>query len=143
MDRFTRNYSIGFAVLALALIAFWIYSVWSPRVWEINAELEKQPAIAGYPYRFRVVSLKDGIATISTPRSFDIPAVRFLAILQPELANVAQDDSRMLAAQQRLIDAQKLAMILVQQQPDVREVRWELDLSWLSDHGVEAPQGRP
>ncbi len=143
MDRFTRIYSIALAALGLALLAFWIYSIWTPRVWEINAELEKHPPIADYPYRFKVVSLKDGIATISTPRSFDIPAVRFLAILHPELANVAQDDPRMLAAQQRLIDAQKLAMILVQNQPDVKDIRWEVDVRWLADHGVHAPTTTP
>lgn len=139
MDSFTRNYSIGLAALALALIGLWIYSSWSPRVGELNALLEAQPAIADYPYPFRVRSLKDGVATISTPRSFEIPAVRFLAILHPELANAAQDDPRMIAAQQRLIDAQKLAMVLIGAQPDVQRVSWELDVRWLADHGIAAP----
>ena len=30
MDTFTRNYSIGLASLALALVLFWLYSLWAP-----------------------------------------------------------------------------------------------------------------
>jgi len=139
MDSFTRNYSIGLAALVLGLIGLWIYSIWTPRVWEINEQLESDPVVAAYPYRFRVQDLTNGIATISTPRSFELPAFSFLPILNPELANLAQDDPRMVAAQQRLIDAQKRAMELVQAQSDVRSIRWQLDLRWLADHGVHVP----
>jgi hypothetical protein len=140
MDTFTRNYSIGLASLALALVLFWLYSLWTPRVWELNELLEAEPVVAAYPYAFRVVEFSDGVAILSTPRSFAFPAVRFLPILYPELANLAQDDPRMVAAQQRLIDAQKGAMELVQKQPDVRLVRWMLDVGWLADHGIQVQQ---
>ncbi len=140
MDTFTRNYSIGLASLALALVLFWLYSLWTPRVWELNELLEAEPVVAAYPYAFRVVEFSDGVAILSTPRSFAFPAVRFLPILYPELANLAQDDPRMVAAQQRLIDAQKGAMELVQKQPDVRQVRWMLDVGWLGDHGIQVQQ---
>ena len=139
MDSFTRNYSIGLGALVFALVAFWIYSVWSPRVWEINDLLESDPLISAYPYQFRLRSLENGVATISTPRSFDVPAIQFVAIVQPGLAGLAQDDPRMIAAQQKLVDAQKRAMGLVQAQPDVKTVAWELDVRWLEDHGVHAP----
>lgn len=137
MDNFTRNYSIGLIGATLVLLGFWLYSLWTPRVWEFNDLLEAEPVVAAYPYAFRVTKFNDGIATLSTPRSFAFPAIRFLPILEPELANLAQDDPRMVAAQQRLIDAQQRAMELVQSQPDVRGVRWELDIAWLADHGVQ------
>ena len=137
MDRFTRIYSIGLVGVALVLLGFWLYSLWNPRVWEFNDLLAAEPVVAAYPYAFRVTKFNDGIATLSTPRSFAFPAIRFLPILEPELANLAQDDPRMVAAQQRLIDAQQRAMELVQSQPDVRGVRWELDIAWLADHGVQ------
>lgn len=140
MDTFTRNYGIGLASLALALVLFWLYSLWTPRVWELNELLEAEPVVAAYPYAFRVVDFSDGVAILSTPRSFAFPAVRFLPILYPELANLAQDDPRMVAAQQRLIDAQKGAMELVQKQPDVRLVRWMLDVGWLADHSIQVQQ---
>ena len=139
MDSFTRNYSVALAAVAIALVGLWIYSIWTPRVWEINEQLKSDPVVAAYPYQFRVRDLRDGIATLSTPRSFDLPAFSFLPILYPELANLAQDDPRMIAAQQRLIDAQKRALALVQGQPDVRSVQWELDVRWLEDHGVHVP----
>jgi hypothetical protein len=137
MDNFTRNYSIGLIGATLVLLGFWLYSLWTPRVWELNDLLAAEPVVAAYPYAFRVTKFNDGIATLSTPRSFAFPAIRFLPILEPELANLAQDDPRMVAAQQRLIDAQQRAMELVQSQPDVRGVRWELDIAWLADHGVQ------
>jgi hypothetical protein len=142
MDSFTRHYSFGLGALVLALIGIWIYSSWSPRAREIDKVLQADPVVAAYPYRFRVLSVSDGVATISTPRSFDLPAVSFLPILYPELANAAQDDPRMIAAQQKLVDAQKRAMTLVQSQPDVRQIKWELDVRWLADRGVTVPQGQ-
>jgi len=96
--------------------------------------------MATYPYAFRVTDFSDGVATLATPRSFSFPVVRLLPILYPDLANLPQEDPRMVAAQQRLVDAQKRAMRLVQEHPDVREVRWVLDVSWLADHGIQVQQ---
>ena len=137
MDTFTRNYSTGLASLALGLVLFWLYSLWTPRVWELNEMLEADPVVAAYPYAFRVTEFSDGVAILSTPRSFAFPAVLFLPVLYPELAHLAQDDPRMVAAQQRLIDAQKGAMERVLEQSDVRQVRWVLDVGWLADHGIQ------
>jgi hypothetical protein len=139
MDRFTRNYTIGIAVLVVGALAFWIGSSWKPRVWELNAMLEADPQIAAYPYPFRVVALDDGVAAISTPRSFDLPAYRFLAIIHPNLANKADNDPEVIAAQQELIDHQKRAQGLVLAQPDVESVRWELDTQWLAARGIAVP----
>ena len=139
MDTFTRNYTIGLAAAVLLLLGLWLYSIWSPRAWELNAMLAADAELADYPYAFRVVGLDDGVATLSTPRSTDFPAVRFLALIDPTLANAAQDDSRMVAAQQELIAHQKRAMALVQAEPDVSSVRWELDVRWLADRGVVVP----
>lgn len=140
MDSFTRNYSIGLASLALGLVLFWLYSLWTPKVWELNEVLKGDPKVAAYPYAFRVTDFSDGVATLATPRSFSFPVVRLLPILYPDLADLPQEDPRMVAAQQRLIDAQKRVMRLVQEHPDVREVRWVLDVSWLADHGIQVQQ---
>jgi len=139
MDTFTRNYAGGLAAIALASAGVWLYSTWTPRLWEINAQLAADPLVSAYPYHFRVTDLNQGTATLSTPRSFDVPAIQFLSILNPELASLAQDDPRLVAAQQRLVDAQKRAMELVAGLSDVNAVRWELDVAWLADHGIQAP----
>ncbi|HYN76630.1 MAG TPA: hypothetical protein VES73_02415 [Lamprocystis sp. (in: g-proteobacteria)] len=142
MDRFTRNYSALLGILFLALFGLWLHSNWQPRAWEINEMLKADPLIANYPYQFRVVLFDQGTATISTPRSFDVPASRFLEIVYPQLAGKPAEDPAMVAAQQALVDAQKRAMELVQGLPDVKTVSWELDVAWLADHGVAAPVTR-
>lgn len=137
MDRFTRNYSIALGIIVIVALSFWIQSVWQPRVWELDSVLTSNPRLVSYPYQFRVRAFKDGIAVISTPRSFDIPAIRFLEIIDPKVSGKNQDDPEMIAAQQRLIDHQKLAMGLMLAQPGVTRVDWELDTQWLADHGVQ------
>ncbi len=142
MDRFTRNYSIALALVILIALGFWLKATWQPKVWELDKVLTSQPQLKTYPYQFRVRAFQNGIAVISTPRSFDIPAIRFLEIINPKLAGKAQDDPEMIAAQQDLIDHQKLAMGLILGQPGVTSVDWELDTQWLADHGVHAPASR-
>ncbi|WP_462320403.1 hypothetical protein [Halochromatium sp.] len=141
MDKFTRNYSIILGVVVVALFAWWISSVWQPEVWEINKVLDADPELADYPYQFRVKRLNDGVATLSTPRNFQVPAIRFLEVIHPELAGLAQDDPKMIAAQQELIDHQKRSQGIVLAQPGVERVDWELDVQWLADHGVQVNGG--
>jgi hypothetical protein len=136
MDSFTRNYSILLGAVLVGLLAWWLSTIWQPRVWEINEMLESDPTLSEYVYQFRVVDFDNGVAILSTPRSFDVPAMRFLEIVQPGLAGKAQDDPAMIAAQQDLIDHQKRAQGLVQALPDVQRVDWRLDVKWLADHGV-------
>ena len=142
MDRFTRNYSLALAALIMTAVIFWIKSAWQPQVWELDKVLTSDSQLASYPYQFRVRSLEDGIAVISTPRSFDVPAMRFLGVIHPTLADKAQDDPEMVAAQQELINHQKRAMGLILAQPNVKSVTWELDTQWLADHGLK-PSANP
>lgn len=135
LDRFTRNYLVFLGVLAAAALGWWV-STWSPRVGELNALLAEDPALAGYPYRFRVVALEDGVATLTTPRSFEMPAVRFLGILHPRLKGRSSDDPEVVAAQKRLAEHQGRARKLVLAEADVNRVRWRLDRDWYADHGV-------
>jgi hypothetical protein len=137
MDTFTRNYSVALAVILLGLLAWWISSSWNPHAADLNSVLDADPDLAGYVYDFRVVDFSNGVATLSSPRSFDFPAMRFLELVQPELAGKAQDDPAMLAAQQQLIAHQKRAQMLILAQPDVDRVDWRLDVRWLADHGVQ------
>jgi hypothetical protein len=143
MDKFTRNYSIVLGVVVVALVAWWISSIWQPEVWKLNEMLEADAELADYPYPFRVERLEDGVAIISTPRNFQVPAIRFLQLIHPELAGLAQDDPKVVEAQQGLIDHQKRAQGLVSAQPGVDRVDWELDVQWLADHGVQVPSGNP
>lgn len=136
MDRFTRIYSIAIGVIVIGALAVWIASAWKPQVWELDQVLEADPLVSSYPYRFRVVSFENGVATISTPRSFDVPAYRFLAIIHPNLTNKADNDPQVIAAQQELIDHQKRAQGLILAQAQVESVEWQLDTQWLAARGI-------
>jgi hypothetical protein len=126
-------------ILIVSGIVFWVRSAWKPDAWALDRVLESDATLASYPYRFRVVAFDDGVATLSTPRSFDIPAYRFLGIIHPNLANKMDNDPAMIAAQQDLIDHQKRAQGLILAQPDVQSVEWELDTQWLAAHGIQSP----
>jgi hypothetical protein len=136
MDRFTRIYATVLGAAVVLGLALWVASAWQPRVWQINDLLASDPELSEYAYQFRVLSVDDGVASISTPRSFEVPAYRYLQIIHPGLTGKTQDDPAMAAAQQELVDHQKRAMELVQGLPDVVRVEWELDTRWLADHGI-------
>ena len=135
MDRFTKNYLIFLGVIAIAVMAWWVWS-WNPRVGEINDILESDPKLSEYPYEFRVISLENGVAKISSPRSFDVPVMRVLSVLHPRLRGKEQDHPDMMAAQAELATHQKWAGKLVQDHEDVNSVHWTLDEDWLNAHGI-------
>jgi len=135
MDRFTRNYLIFLGLIALALLGWWLSS-WNPRIAEINDILEADPQLSTYPYPFRVVSLKNGVAELSTPRSAEVPVIQFLGVIQPNLRGKSQDNPDIMAAQADLVTYQKRAEKLVQDQPDITSIRWTLDRDWYVERGI-------
>ena len=135
LDRFTRNYLIFLGVVVAALLLTWMASR-DPRVGEINDLLERDPLIAAYVYPFRVVAIRNGIAEVSTPRSFDFPVMKFLQLVYPELRGKAQDSPEMMAAQAELVKVQKRVAKIVREQPDIGAIRWVLDRQWYSERGI-------
>lgn len=135
MDKFTRNYSIILAVIAVVALIWVSYE--SPRVSKLNALLLDSAEVTAYPYRFRVLKLEDGVATMSTPRSADFSAHRALAILFPELRDEPPDSAAMLNAQQEMARVQGVAKSIVEGADDVDRVVWELDERWLRGEGID------
>jgi len=135
VDRFTRNYSIALAAVILVILAFALYE--DPQVSELNDLLEREPAVAGYPYRFQVLRVANGIAVISTPRSSAFPVYRALGIIDPHLANRSQEDPDVMKAQQELAEVQKRVKSIVTESDGINRVQWELDRNWLSRNGVQ------
>lgn len=136
MDRFTRNYLITLSLIGIIVAAWWLAGR-NFRATEINEILAADPVIAAYAYPFRVISLQDGIATLSSPRSFEFPVLRFLGVIDPQLAGKPQTDARVVAAQQQLVEVQKHAKELVRTQADVSRIAWQLDRDWLRERGIE------
>lgn len=135
MDTFTRRYLMLLGALA-AIGAVWWLSQLDFSAGSLNRVLEADERLAAYPYRFRVVSVEQGMAVMLTPRSPQLPATKFLPLFQPELAGLANDDPALVAAQQELAELQAHARALVLAQPDVESVRWELDRRWFEQRGV-------
>jgi len=135
MDRGTKIYALFLAFLGLLVLVWWALS-YNPRIGELNDLLASDPKVASYPYRFHVIDIQNRTALISTPRSSDVPVIRFIGIIYPRLVNARQDDPEVVKAQQELVEVQKRVAKLVQEQPDITGVRWRLDKDWWAARGV-------
>jgi hypothetical protein len=135
LDAFSKRYLALLAIIALLAGAWWLLSLDS-RVSELNDVLDSDSTLAEYPYRFRVLSLENGVAEMSSPRSAQLSATRGLRVMFPELVNAGAVSPEMMAAQEHLASVQSRAAELITAQPDVRRVRWVLDEQWLSGHGI-------
>ncbi|EAQ98416.1 hypothetical protein [Congregibacter litoralis] len=135
MDKFARNYLIGL-ITVLAMGFLWYWSSQDSRVTEINDRLALDSQLASYPFPFRVESLENGIAIMNSPRSAEVPAMRFLRTAFPELSKTAVDHPEMMKAQDTLAETQSRAAELVRSFPDVNNVRWVIDERWFNEHGV-------
>ena len=135
LDAFTKRYLAVLLVLAAGLLLWWLAGLDS-RVSALNALLRADPQLAAYPYRFEVLSLENGVAEISSPRSAQVPVVQFLRLVYPELATTSVTDDAMMAAQKALVQMQSRAGKLVSAQDDVQSIRWTLDRDWYAYQGI-------
>lgn len=107
----------------------------------LTSAIESQGStkLKAYPYKFWVIKVKDGTAYVSTPRSFDVPAFKALAVLYPEVNTKNPNDPAFIATEKLLGEVQSEAAAIVLAQPGIKEVRWELDRDWLRAHFIEVP----
>jgi len=105
----------------------------------LNEVLDDDPQLAAYPYRFQVLAVQGRTAVLSSPRSPELPAVRFLALLQPALAGKEPNDPALVAAEKDLAAHQGRARELVLADPDIDIVRWRVDRGWYAERGVLVP----
>ena len=135
MDQFTRRYLYILSAVVIVGFLIWLSNL-DPRVGELNDILEADEQLATYPYQFRVLSLDQGGARMTSPRSAQMSAIQGLRIMFPELEGKSPVSPEMIAAQESLASIQTRAAGLVKAQEDVRSVRWILDENWLSRNGV-------
>lgn len=138
MDRFTRNYLLGLGALVLLGAVWWVASL-DYRAGSLSAMLQDDPVVGAYPYAFRVRAVSNGVAEMYTPRSAELPAVRFIGMLYPDLAGLPPDHPEMVGAQQELARVQERARELVLAQSDIDQVRWLPDRGWYEKRGVAVP----
>lgn len=122
-------------VLVIGLAATWLVNN-SPRVGQINEMLASNAELAAYPYPFRVLALEGETAVMSSPRSPQSSVLQALKIIYPNMSFSDPNSQAVIDVQKELAQLQFKAKDLVLAQPDVSEVRWELDKSWLRSHGA-------
>lgn len=127
--------------LALAFALDWAIQRPDARSRELNARLEQLASdhLRSYPYRFQVLRVEGREAVMGTPRNFDVPAFRFIAVIHPEIDVGNPRDPAFVEAQAQLAAAQSEAREIVLAEPDIASVRWELDRDWLVAHGIDVP----
>ena len=79
-------------------------------------------------------------AVVSSPRSVEVPALKALGVLYPDINTKDPNDPAFIAAEQLLGQVQAEARSIVLAQPGIKNVHWELDRDWLVAHHVELPQ---
>ena len=126
-------------VLALLVALDWAIRRPDPRTRELNAILETQASarLKSYPYPFHVVRVEGSTAVMSTPRNFDSPAFRFLGVIYPDINVKDHNNPAFIEVEKLLGKVQDEAKDIVLAQPDIKEIRWELDRDWLRRRGIE------
>ena len=135
LDRGTKIYAAVLGGILLVGVASWLFTL-DFRLGEIDDMLQQDPEIAAYPYPFKALEIRGTTAILSTPRSTSMPAVRFLAIIKPSLANKSEQDPAVIEAQKALAAVQSKVRKLVLQRKDIEQVRWRLDKEWYADRGI-------
>ncbi|WP_296702180.1 hypothetical protein [Thiocapsa sp. UBA6158] len=146
MDRFTRNAVIGSGVLVVLLILSllpWGGMAFGPRIWQLNAVLERDPILAEYPYDFKALLFLNGIVTLTRPYDADVPMDDALVAMDPTLAGKPADDPAFTAARDRLQRTEFHAIGLMLAEPDVGSIVWALDRAWLNGRGIAFPAPNP
>jgi hypothetical protein len=128
--------------VALVFVVDWAIKRPDSRARGLNAVLEAtaSPALKAYPYPFRVLRVnEDGMAVMGTPRNFDVPARRVIAALYPDIDVSNANNPAFVEAQQTLAARQSEARAIVEAQPGIKGVKWELDRAWLGARGIDLP----
>lgn len=137
MSRGMKVYGFFIAALALTVMVNIFYEPSEVRA--LNAVLKQDDKLNSYPYRFRVLAVKNGVAVMTSPRSADVPVPVIIKVIDPSLQNVSVSEERFFEAQQTLADLQAYAREQVMAQEGISRVIWKLDEEWLLSHGVKLP----
>ena len=93
-----------------------------------------------YPYQFKVLKVEGDTAYLSTPRNVQVPALKALGAMFPEINTKDANNPDFIAAEKRLARVQSEAQEIVKTQPGIKSVQWTLDKEWLKRHFIEVPE---
>lgn len=131
-------------IVLAVLVGFlfdWFIQRPDPMTRRLNAAIAEQASeqLKNYPYPFRVLRVIGSKAVMGSPRSYEVPVIRFISVIHPEIDVMDSNDPAFIAAQKELAAIQSEARGIVQAQPGIESVAWEIDKRWLTSHGVEVP----
>ncbi|MBS1158475.1 MAG: hypothetical protein H6R15_894 [Proteobacteria bacterium] len=108
---------------------------------QLTGAIERQGSaeLKSYPYQFKVLKVSGDTAYVSTPRNFEVPAFKMLAVLYPQINTKDNNNPAFIAEEQHLGRVQSEARAIVLAQPGIKDVQWELDREWLAQHGIDVP----
>ncbi len=138
LDPFIKRYLFALVAVAAAVLLYTLLAS-NPRVDAINDKLAASPIVSAYPYPFRVLSLKEGVAVMTSPRSAEVGPLHFLRILDPSLTVESVTSEAMMSAQDAMAQTQAAAAAIVKAEEDVDRIVWELDEKWYAEQGVFLP----
>lgn len=136
-----KRYWVVLALLFLIGLDWYIRAP-DARSRQLSAVIEAQGSarLKSYPYTFRVIKVAGETAIMSTPRNAQVPALKVLGVLYPDIDTKNPNDPAFIAAEKLLADVQSEARSIVLQQNGIKNVRWELDRDWLNTHHIELPR---
>jgi hypothetical protein len=139
-QKLKKPYWLILAVLFIVGLD-WFIQAPDSRARQLTAVLTEQGSeeLKKYPYQFWVMRVDGGTAMLSTPRSREVPALKVLKVLYPEIDTSNPNDPQFVAAEKRLAEVQAEARKIIAAQPGVTDVRWELDRKWLASRSIELP----
>ena len=134
MDRGTKIFSLILGVISLSLAITFLYE--PAKVQELNKQLEAIKKVKDFPYSFRVLRINNGIATMNSPISIDLPCGKVITIIFPRLKGKSLLSAEYQQAQEQLAEVQMLASNKIKSDPEINKIVWELDKTWLIQNGV-------
>ncbi len=134
MTRGTKIYAFFIASLISYLAFVFLYE--SPKVGELNDQLESIQELKNFPFKFKVIQVKNNIATVTSPRSTQVPVSQILGILFPSVKGRDTQSSDFQKAQKSLAKVQTLVRDTIIADKEIKRVKWKLDENWLLQHGV-------
>jgi len=134
MDRGTTIYAAILGMICITLAAFFLYE--PQKVKELNNQLESINEIKNFPYHFKVLRINNGVATLNSPISTELPCGKIIGILFPSIKGKSLLSPEYQKAQKLLAKVQMRAGNIVKTDPSINKIVWELDRPWLIQNGV-------
>ncbi|NJD25431.1 MAG: hypothetical protein FIB06_08485 [Betaproteobacteria bacterium] len=143
-QRKIKSWQWVLIVLSFLIALDWAIRRPDAQTRQLNAVLvdKASPQLKAYPYQFRVLRVEGNTVVMSTPRNFDVPAFRMLAVLYPDINVKDNNNPKFIEVERLLGHVQDEAKDIVLGEPGIASVRWELDRDWLRRHGIAVPDKR-